>query len=324
MIKTMKSIAAICMASLTLAAQAAWPERQITIVVPYPAGNSSDVAARIVGERLSKALGQPVVVENRAGASGTIGTAYAGKQAPDGYTLLLGAPGPLSVSPYTYANPLPYDSVKDFVTLSGIAWAPQILVVRKDMPVKDLKELVAYSKQQSKPLLYGTAGIGTTTHVVMSELLRQTGLKAEHVPYKGGSQAITDVAAGHIDFTMDTVPIVAPMLKNSAVKPIAVSTAQRIPAQPSIPSLVEQGVKDMNLQGYIVMSAPAKTPEAIVKRLSDTLDTIQKDAEVRKRLAELGLIPMELPRSQVSNFIEAQSKIWKNAVDVSGAAKSVQ
>ncbi|WP_194726245.1 Bug family tripartite tricarboxylate transporter substrate binding protein [Noviherbaspirillum malthae] len=321
--KVFHAAVAIFAGSVAFAANAKWPERAITIVCPFPAGNSSDVAARVYAEKLSVKLGQPVIVENRTGAAGIIGTSYAAKQPADGYTLLVGAAGPLNVSPWTHSKPLSYNSVKDFTTVGSIAWAPQVLIARKDLPVKDFKEFVAYGKQQAKPLQYGTSGVGTTVHLTISQILNQTGMKANHIPYRGGSQAITDLQGGHIDFMSDTVPVVQGLLKAGSVKALGVSTSERIAALPNVPTLKEQGITDLNVQGYITLVAPAKTPDAITNQITNAMEVISKDADVRKRLADLGLVPMDLPRAQLPKFIETQHDAWKKAVEVSGAAKSV-
>jgi tripartite-type tricarboxylate transporter receptor subunit TctC len=304
----LKNLLGICIAVGTaFSAHAQWPDRAIKIVVPYPAANSSDVAARLIGEKLAAQLGQPVIVENRAGASGTLGTAYAAKQPADGYTLAIGAPGPLSVGPWTTVRPLPYDPVNDFVVVGAIVWAPQVLVAKKDLPVKNFQEFLAYAKKPGATLSYGSSGVGTVPQLIVSQMLKQTGIKAEHVPYRGGAPAITDLRGGVIDFMSDTVPVVRGMIAEGTIKALGVSTAERIPSLPDVPTLQEQGVKDFNLQGYILLVAPAKTPDQIVFRLRNAMDSIVKESDVRKRLLELGLTPMELPRERFATFLQTES-----------------
>ena len=226
----LKNLLGICIAvGAAFSAHAQWPDRAIKIVVPYPAANSSDVAARLIGEKLAAQLGQPVIVENRAGASGTLGTAYAAKQPADGYTLAIGAPGPLSVGPWTTVRPLPYDPINDFVVVGAIAWAPQVLVAKKDLPVKNFQEFLAYAKKPGVTLSYGSSGVGTVPQLIVAQMLKQTGIKAEHVPYRGGAPAITDLRGGVIDFMSDTVPVVRGMIAEGKFKALGVSTAERIP-----------------------------------------------------------------------------------------------
>ena len=321
----LKNLLGICIAvGAAFSAHAQWPDRAIKIVVPYPAANSSDVAARLIGEKLAAQLGQPVIVENRAGASGTLGTAYAAKQPADGYTLAIGAPGPLSVGPWTTVRPLPYDPINDFVVVGAIAWAPQVLVAKKDLPVKNFQEFLAYAKKPGATLNYGSSGVGTVPQLIVAQLLKQTGIKAEHVPYRGGAPAITDLRGGVIDFMSDTVPVVRGMIAEGTIKALGVSTAERIPSLPDVPTLQEQGVKDFNLQGYILLVVPAKTPDQIVFRLRNAMDSIVKESDVRKRLLELGLTPMELPRERFATFLQTESVRWKAAVDAAGAAKTME
>lgn len=319
-----RSVATVCAIAFTLVAHAQWPDRPVKIIVPYPPANSSDVAARLIGEKLSSRLGQPIVVENRAGAAGTLGTSYAAKQPADGYTLAIGAPGPLSVGPWTSATPLPYDPVKDFVVVGAIAWAPQVLIARKDLPVKNFQDFLNYARKPGTRLTYGSSGVGTVPQLVIAQMLKQTGIKADHIPYKGGAPAITDLRGGLIDFMSDTVPVVRGMVANGSIKALGVSTAQRIPSLPDIPTLQEQGVKNFDLRGYILLVAPAKTPDQIVYRLRHAVESIVKEPDVRKRLIDLGLTPMELPREHLGNFIQSESTKWKAIVDAAGAAKSLQ
>lgn len=320
--KLLKFSVAVCTFGAAFSAQAAWPDRPIKLIVPYPPGNSSDVVARVVGEKLSEKLGQPVVVENRAGASGTLGTNFAAKQPADGYTLLIGAPGPLSVGPWTKTVPIHYDPVKDFVAVGALVWAPQILVVRQDLPVKNFKEFTEYAKKSDNRLQFGSAGVGTVPHLVMSQMLHQTGIKADHVPYKGGSQALADLRGGHIDFNSDTAPVVQAFITEGSIKALGVSTSERIPSLPNVPTLKEQGLTDFDLQGYILLVAPAKIPEDIASRLRIVSEEIMQDADVRKRLNSLGLLPMNVSRDNLAVFLKEQSAKWKKVVEISGAGKS--
>lgn len=322
--QSLKFLAAVLAFGFALHAHAEWPERPIRLIVPFPAGNSSDIAARVVGEKLSTRLGQPMVVENKAGAGGTLGIAYGATQPPDGYTLVVGTVGALSVAPWTWARPLPYDPVKDFVVVGAIAWAPMVMVVRKDLPVNNLGEFVAYAKRPDVHLKYGSQGVGTTPHLYVSQILTQSGIKADHIPYKGGAQAITDLRGGFIDFMTDSVPVVKGLLADGSIKALGVTTAQRIPALPNIPTLQEQGLTNYDMQGYILLVAPAKLPSSIVLRLRDTMQSVMQEPEVRKRLIELGMTPMELPKDRLASFIQSEIPKWKNLVEISGAAKSVQ
>lgn len=311
---------------LAFNARAAWPDRPIKIIVAPAAGSSTDVATRIVAERLSKILGQPIVIENKPGAGSVLGTDYGAKQPPDGYTFVMGAAGPLAIAPALNATPLPYNPEKDFVGVSAIVWAPGVLVVRKASPVNNFREFVEHAKKQpdNRPLTYGTQGNGTTYHLLISQMLLQTGIKADHIPYKSGPAAVTDLIGGQIDFVAESVPVVLPLLAAGQVKALGAASAQRIPTLPDVPTLQEQGVANFNMQGWITMLAPAKTPDAIVRRMGEATDFVMKMPDVRKRMLELGMIPMELPREKMASFLQSEMRKWKEAVRVSGAAQSVR
>eukprot|EP01031_Cornospumella_fuschlensis_P047252 gene47252-biopygen37795 len=178
----------------------AWPTKPVKIVVGFAPGGTTDVMARVMAQSLTEALGQPVVVENRVGAGGAIGTDVAAKAAPDGYTIAMGSTGPLAIARSLRPDAFPYDAEKDFVAVGAIAWAPQVLVVRKDLPVSNFREFLAYAKRPGARLHYGTAGNGTTSHLVISQLLHQTGIVAEHIPYRGGASSTMDLMGGQLDF----------------------------------------------------------------------------------------------------------------------------
>ena len=304
--------------------QAQWPDRPIKIIVPFPAGNASDVAMRIVGEKLSAQIGQPVVIENRVGAGGAIGTDYGAKQPADGYTLAMGSTGPLAIARWLRPDAFPYEAEKDFVALGSIAWAPQVLLVREDLPVKNFQDFLTYSKRPGAHMYFGSAGNGTTSHLVISQLMHQTGLKAEHIPYKGGASSTTDLIGGHLDFVTENIPPIQGLLTKGLVKAIAVTSSERIPLLPDVPTLHEQGVKNFDLQGWILLVAPAKTPEPIVRRLTEATESIMKMQDVRKRLNDLGLIPMDLSREKLAGFISAESRNWREVVRHSGAVHNVR
>lgn len=316
--------AAALLLTLALGARAEWPERAIKIVVPFPPGNSSDVAMRLLGEKLSTSLGQPVVVDNKVGAGGTLGTAAAAKSAPDGYTLAMGSTGPLAIARSLRPDSLPYDTLRDFVPVGSVAWAPQVLAVRKDLPVSNVQEFLAYARQPANRLSYGTSGNGTTPHLVISQLLHQTKIKAEHIPFTGGSQALTSLIGGQIDFISDNVPVVQGALTGGRVKALAVTSSTRIPSMPDVPTLSEQGVTDFNHQGWIILLAPKGVPDVAINKLNSAVEAIMKMPDVRRRLLDLGLVPMDIPRSQLAGFVQSEQTKWASLVKVSGAADSAR
>ncbi len=308
----------------SFAAQAEWPDRPIKIVVPFPPGNSSDVSMRLIGEKLAIRLGQPVVIDNRVGAGGTIGTSIAAKSAPDGYTLAMGSTGPLTIAQWLRPDTLPYNATMDFVAIGAVAWAPQVLTVRKDLPVANFSEFLAYGKKEGNSLNYGSSGNGTTPHLVIAKLVSDAKLHAEHIPFQGGAQTLTSLVGGQIDFMSDNVPVVQGAIAAGLVRPIAVSSAKRIPSLPNIPTIAEQGLPGFDYQGWILLIGPSKLPAAIVNRLNAEVEAIMKMPEVRQRLNDLGLVPMDMPKSQLSGFIASEANKWKGVVTVSGAAESMR
>ncbi|MEI2415701.1 tripartite tricarboxylate transporter substrate binding protein [Orrella sp. JC864] len=315
-------LAAVAAALASAPAQAAWPDRPLRIIVPFPPGNSSDVSMRLIAEKLGAALGQAVVVENRTGAGGVIGTDYAAKQPADGYTLAMGSTGPMSIAQWLRPGTVPYHAAEDFVPVAAVAWAPQVLVVRADYPVSDFKSFMAYAKEPGRRLAFGSSGNGTTPHLVISQMLNQAGIQATHVPYRGGVQAATDLVGGQVDFISDNVPVVSSLLQSGKVKPLGVTAAQRISSLPDIPTLQEQGLDGFDLQGWILLLAPAGTPQDALDRLRSETAALLKTEEVRERLNGLGLVPMEMPMARLQDFLAQESDKWKQVVEVSGAAEN--
>ncbi|QKV55771.1 Bug family tripartite tricarboxylate transporter substrate binding protein [Comamonas antarctica] len=317
-------IAAAVLLLSPFAAYAEWPNRPIKIIVPFPAGNSSDVSMRILGEKLGARLGQPVVIENRIGAGGTIGTAAAAKATPDGYTLAMGSTGPLSIAQWLRPDSMPYNPAKDFAVLGAVAYAPQVLTVRSSLPVANFKEFLAYGRQSGNKLNYGSSGNGTTPHLVIAQLVSEARLNAEHIPFQGGSQALTSLVGEQIDFISDNVPVIQGAISSGRVKPLAVSSAKRIPSMPDIPTIAEQGVPGFDYQGWILLVGPSKLPAAIATRLNTEVEAIMKMPEVRQRFGELGLAPMDMPKSELAGFLAAESKKWQAAVKVSNAIETTR
>lgn len=299
--------------------QAAWPDHPIRIIVPFPPGNSSDVSMRLVAEKLGPVLGQSIIVENRTGAGGVIGTDFAAKQPADGYTHAMGSTGPITIAQWLRPGQIPYDAVKDFVPVGAVAWAPQVMVVRKDFPASNFQELLAYGKRPDVRLKFGSSGNGTRPHLVIAEMLHESGLKATHIPYKGGVQSATDVVGGTVDFISDNVPVVRSLLDAGKVKAIGVTSGQRIPSLPDIPTLQEQGLTNFDLQGWILLMAPSGTPAVIVSRLRKEMAVLIRNPDVRDKLNALGLVPMDMSTEQQKSFLSSESDKGKEIVRISGA-----
>ena len=285
--------AGIALACATIAtgafAQAAFPSKPIRLVVPFGTGGVTDTSARVVADRLGQVLGQPVVVDNRAGAAGNIGTQMVAQAEPDGYTLLLGYDGTMVINPNVYAR-VGFDPVKDFAPIGKIGNAVLVIVVNPKLPVHNFNELLAYGKATQGGISFGTSGTGSTTHLAGESLRQRTGIPLTHVPYKGGGQALTDVVGGVLPMLFTAVAGAAPFIKAGQVRPIAVSSAQRSSAFPEVPTLIESGVKDFVFDSWVGLLAPAKTPKPIVDKLNQALQEVLKMPDMRDRLTSLGMV----------------------------------
>lgn len=271
-------------------AQDAFPSRPIRLVVPFTPGGVTDTSGRVIAEFLGRRLGQQVVVDNKPGASGNIGTQIVATAPADGHTLLLGFDGTMVINPHVFAK-VPFDTLKDFAPVGKIGDAVLILAANPTLPVRTLQELLALSRSQPGGLSYGTSGIGGTPHIA-GELLRQrTGANLQHVPYKGGGQAITDTIGGAIPLTYTAVAGAQGHVKSGKLKAIAVSSAARASSLPEVPTFIESGIADFAVSSWVGLFAPAATPRAVVQRLNAELNAVLADPAARERLAVLGIDP---------------------------------
>ena len=272
----------------TAAAQAAYPAKPIRLVVPFATGGVTDTSGRLIAEQLSKRLGQQVIVDNKPGASGNIGTQMVATAEPDGYTLLLGFDGTLVINPHVFPK-VGFDTAKDFAPIGKIGDAILILVSHPGVPAKTLKDVIALSKTQSGGLSYGTSGTGGTPHIAGELLKQRTGANLTHIPYKGGGQAMIDVMGGSIPLVYTAVASAIQQVKSGKVHAVAVSSAQRAPSMPDVPTFIEGGVPDFDINSWVGLLAPAKTPRAIVDKLNTELNAVLNDPVVRERLNTLGI-----------------------------------
>lgn len=272
-------------------AQEAYPSRPIRLVVPFTPGGVTDSSGRLIAEALGRRLGQQVVVDNKPGASGNIGTAQAATAAPDGYTLLLAFDGTMVINPHVFAK-VPFDTLKDFAPVGKIGAATLILVAHPELPVKTLQDVITLSKTQA--LAYGTSGIGGTPHIAGEMLAQRTGARLEHVPYKGGGQAMIDVMGGSIPLVYTAVAGAQGHVKAGKLKAIVVSSAQRSSSLPEVRTVAESGVpglSDFVVDSWVGLLAPARTPPAVLARLNAELNAVLAEPAVRERLALLGIDP---------------------------------
>lgn len=302
---------AIVGAATGAAAQDNWPSKPVKIIVPFSPGGGGDAVVRVLTERLGERLGQPVVIENRPGASGYIGAQAVASAAPDGYTILMGFDGSLVVAPNLIKAP--FDTVNDFMPITKLNDATLILAAHSSVPAKSLKDLVEYSKQQGG-LGFGSSGAATTTHLAGELLALRSGASLRHVPYKGGGQAVTDVAGGQIPLIYTVIPTVAGFLKDGRLKPIAVSSAKRSPVLPDVPTMAESGLPNFEVSSWYGLLAPAKTPKPIVDRLQREVAAVLALPEIRDKYLKGGFEPVGNRPEEFAQQIKADLARWNKVV----------
>lgn len=299
-------------------AQGGYPNKPIRAIVPFPAGQGADILMRLLAERMSRELGQPIVVENRAGAGGAVGTAYAAKATADGYTLYMGSSGPLAISPALYPS-VGYDAQKDFAPITNVASVAQVLVAGPALHADSAATLIAEARKNPGAIAFASAGNGSTSHLTMELLAQKAGLKLVHVPYKGSPPALVDIMAGRVPMMFDAAPGVLPHIRSGKLRALAVSTAIRSPFLPDVPTVAEAGVPGFAAMGWLGLLAPAGTPAPIVEKLDGTVRKILAVPETKKRFAELGFTVIGEGPRDFGRFITAEVQLWRAVVKASGA-----
>lgn len=287
----------------------AYPSRSVRIIVPFPAGGGADFMGRAIGQKLGEALGQSFVIDNRAGAAGVIGTELVAKAAPDGYTLLLGTTGTHATNPAVLAN-LPYDSVKDFAPVSIFSNAPFILCVHPSLPVKNVRELIAFAKTHPNELTYGSAGIGSSTHLGFELFALTAGIEIRHIPYKGLPLAMIDLVAGNTTMVFDAIPSAMPLIKSGRARVLAVGSPQRSSAAPEVPTVAESGLPGYEIGSWYGLFAPAATPKDVVQRLSAETIKALTAADLRARFVNLGADPISLSAEESAALLARELERW--------------
>lgn len=294
-----------------------YPDRPIRFIVPFPPAGANDILARMVGQKLSSAWGQPVIIDNRPGAGGVTGTAIAAKTAPDGHTIVL-VPATHAINVSLYTKP-PYDAVVDFAPIVLLATAPYMLVVNPSVPVRSLKELIALAKSKPGQLNYGSVGIGNATHL-MGELLKSmAGIDLTHVPYKGGAIALSEVIGGQVQLYFGTTSTIQPQAKAGKVRPLAVTALKRSPSMPEVPTIDEAGVPGYDAAGWWGVLAPARTPAGIVNKLNGEIVAIIGSAEVQRFMREQGFEPAAGNAEDFARHLKNEIDKWSTVVKISGA-----
>jgi tripartite-type tricarboxylate transporter receptor subunit TctC len=295
-----------------------FPDKPVRIIIGFPPGGPLDGHGRLLVDRLTQSLGQPVLIESRAGAGGSVGAELVAKSPPDGYTMLLANTGTMVINPALYAKPT-YDTLRDFAPVARTAQQPLALVVNNTVPAKSLQELIAYAKKNPGRLNYGSAGNGGISHLVPEMFKQAAGIDMVHVPYKGTAPAFTDLIAGQVQFMAESVPQVSQYAKVGKVRALAVTSRQRNPAIPDVPTMAEAGVANFEVVGFYGFLAPAGTPRDVVTRLSTALGQALESGEVRARMVTQGADPAYLNADQFTAFLRAEMPRWAAAVKASGA-----
>ncbi len=309
----------LAMAASRRAAAQAWPARSVRLVVGFPPGGAVDIAARLIADLLTPTLGQQVVVENRPGGSGTVGAAAVAQAAPDGYTLGAIAVNSLSIHPYLFAR-LPFDPERDLLPVS-LGWeAPLVLVVpAAHVPARTVAELVAWARQQRGGVSFGSSGVGTTVHLSGELFCRRAGISGVHVPFRGGAEALTSLLRGDIAFAVDNVPTALPSIRSGALRPLAVTSAERWPDLPDVPTMAEAGVPDFIATSWGAICAPAGTPTPIVLRLSEAMRAIAADPAAQEKFRPTGNRLLGTTPEDAAGRAAQERPMWRDVVRASGA-----
>lgn len=299
-------------------AQSVWPSKPIRIIVPFAAGGNTDLVARITAVRLSQILGQPVLVENKAGSGGMIATDLVAKSSPDGYTLLMSSTGPHTILP-SLMKKIPYNSLTDLAPVSNISSNALVLLVNPKLPVNNVSELIALAKKEPGKISFSSAGIGATTHLSGEVFKSMSGIDIVHVPYRGGAPATSAAFSGEVQITFANLSDALPQMNGGTLRAIAVTSAKRQPLAPNVPTIAESGLPGYEVIVWNGLVAPAKTPPEIINRLASAIQTITREPKFQVKIEEIGSNLIGDTPEQFSAFIDQEIKRWAKVVKVSGA-----
>ncbi len=294
-----------------------WPTRVVKFVVPFAAGGTTDILGRLMAQRLSEEYGQQFIIENKAGAGGNIGADAVAKAAPDGYTFVVGTPGPHVINQFLYKNQ-PFDGAKDLAPVIVLARVPNVIVVNPDVPAKSLQELIDLVKARPGKLSYATAGIGGTGHVAMELMKSMTGMDIVHVPYRGSAPALTDVVGGRVEVASDNLPPVQPFVEAGKLRALAVTTSKRWPELPDVPTVAEAGVPGYEASAWFAIAAPAKTPREIINKMNASINKYMSEPEMISKMRKLGAEPFGGSPEDMAKLIAEETVKWKKVIDFAG------
>ena len=303
----------LCCALASAACAQQYPSKPIRILVAYTPAGTTDILARAIGQKMSEAWGQPVIVDNRPGANGNIGTELAARATPDGYTILMATAATHSINNTLYPK-LSWDAVRDFAPIGLVARVPNLLVVNNALPVKSVKELVAYARANPDKLSHGSPGHGSTAHLSMELFKSITGTRMAHVPYKGSAPVLADLVAGQISLTMDNIPVYLPHARAGRIRALAVSSSRRAAAAPELPTVAEAGVPGLEAVSWFGLAAPARTSRQIVEKLSAEAARILALPDVNRRIVELGAEPVGGTPAEFAAFIKSETVKWRGVI----------
>lgn len=310
--------AAFCAAHPVMAQSAStYPNKPIHIVVTFTSGGAPDILARLIGDKLTAVWGQPVIVENKPGAGGNIGSDYVAKAAPDGYNVVVGTVGTHAINGALYQN-MPYDMTRDFSPVTLLASTPNMLVVHNGVPAKTLKEFIDLGKKEGK-MTFASAGSGTSIHVSGELFKTMTGIDMQHIPYKGRASAIPDLLGGRVTMMFDNMPSSLPLVREGKLRALGVTSTKRSPAAPDIPTIAESGLPGFDAVSWFALFAPANTPRPVVDKLQAEVSKILKSPDVSKKLLDLGLEPIGSTPDELAAFQKAEIAKWSKVVKDSGA-----
>jgi tripartite-type tricarboxylate transporter receptor subunit TctC len=309
--RTMKNVLIVLCVLLApgFAAAQDYPAKPIRIVIPYPPGGASDVTARLLGQKMAESWNQQVVADNRPGANGIVALEHVAKSAPDGYTLLMANLGPNAINPAVYAK-LPYDAIKDFSAITLTTLVPQVLVAGPSLEAKNIRELVALAKASPGKINYGTGGNGSANHLAVELMASMAGVKLTAVPYKGDAPAMADAIAGQISLSLPTVLAAMPHIKSGKLRPLAVTTRQRVASLPEVPTMEEAGVPGYESVSWGGIMAPAGTPSAVINKLHAEFARILKLPDIQERMAGLGATIVGTGPAEFAAFLQSEIKKW--------------